>query len=287
MAKHSATLNGEETRRGSTCGFSSPIGDGQVARFRAKEAVDFRTQRDAIARDVDVAKSVAQEVRAMRFSAHEVAALRRDLEAATARVNEGLIANPALDAAAAFVEAKQGNGALILGLGRRCNDDLRDSQLGAASAALREIRGTAKLANPELFDPQHSTIVRRAFAFVVASLGKFAQLRPTEVLTLESISRLPHDPNARGLDALVPDDLFPLIIVLLFEGLLFALITTHTSDPEHRVFFSDLRSARQPLLSWSTCANGLWLLVTVPDRESVLCVCTTRFLRYSHATTAR
>jgi hypothetical protein len=206
----------------------------------------------------------------MRFSAHEVANLRRELEHATARVNEGLIANPALDAAVTFVGTKQAGGAVIPGLGRRCDDDLRDSQLRAAAAALREIRESPPLAPPELFDPKHSTIVKRAFAFVVASLGKLAQLRPAEILSLESISRLPHDPDATSLDALVPDDLFPLIIVLLFEGLLFALITARVNDPERRVFFAELRAGRRRLASPGSWMHAGWLLASVPDRESVL-----------------
>jgi len=270
LATRSSVMNKEEKDRGNTCGFPSPVGDGWVARFRAREATDFAAQRDIVRRDVEKVREIAMDIRTKKLNTANVTTLGRAFESAATRINTALIDNASLESLAAFVENKKGPGARIEKLDRSCIDTLRTSQLDAAENAITGIRNTPRLARPELFDPTDTRMmVKRAFAFLLAAGAKLIRFQPGDIPDLESISRLPRDTRRGSLDALLPDDMWPLVIVLVLESLLFGLVPPKVPDVERQALVTRIVNRPWSLLDPRLLLYGVWLLLSGTERPAV------------------
>lgn len=269
VAARSSKLYEIEVARGSTCGFRTGGKEGDVARFRTREAMEFKHQRDVLRREVEGIRELASDIRVKRYSSKNVPALLREFETVTGRVN-AIIEGPALTAIASFVEGKSGEGARIEGLNRLCVDPLRESELDAVATEIERIKTTPKLGLPEIFDPADTaTMTRRSAAFIGQSLARFTLGTRNDGSDIEAISRLPRNYTAGSLDAALPPDRFPLVITLLIEILLLVLIPPRLNDAEWRSFWKDYQDGRRPLFAAGSMWTLVWLVVSVPERESI------------------
>ncbi len=269
---HATTQAKREQNIGNSCsGLSSGSSRGDITIFRESDAIAFETQSTLINNLLKSSITAFDLVKGMAFSSTATSSdFNSTKEKFRTSISEfnAIANNPATSAdLKKFTSELITIGNALPRLGKPCEDVTRSRFLSAIEIAADELGSIAKIDQPSLIDPANTRdLTFRSFNVIAAILTHpfyFDQRKKTTPPGIIGV-----DPQFFGFGykgaantlVLLPG-LFPLVLVVIFECLLFALTPGKTSDPALEMAFKKVFPNVDNKVGFF---RVLWLLASTP-----------------------